>query len=158
MLSSSLQYSGNNTITIAYQQMKYLYLLGASLGYFFHRNFNLSVGVFHIIKCPHQWLWDEHVLVQGLLSWNKRDSRNLVIWGIKEYTQGVNIGSAVVDDANRSCSTVWIRVHLQEWKRLKWMDLIPTGYYWQTKEWICKLKLQTEYWITNSTSLSAKSL
>ena len=121
--------------------MKYLYLLGASLGYFFHGNFNLSVGIFHIIKRPHQWLYDEQGFITSFhMCWNKGDPRNITIWGFKECTQGVNIGSAVVDDANRSCSTVWIRVHLQEWR--EWNDWAwdLLNIYWPTKEWFCGLK------------------
>jgi hypothetical protein len=37
--------------------------LRARLGYFFHRNFNLSIGILHIIKSPHQWLCKENKLV-----------------------------------------------------------------------------------------------
>jgi hypothetical protein len=48
---------------IAFQQINYLYLLSASLGYFFHRNFNLSIGILHIIKSSHQWLYEEDKLV-----------------------------------------------------------------------------------------------
>lgn len=89
------------------------------------------------------------------MCWNKGHPRNIMIWGFKECTQGVNIGSAVVDDANRSCSTVWIRVHLQEWRGWNdWTrDLLDI--YWPTKEWFCRLKHNFEW---HSIMLLVKSM